>query len=157
MLSFFVYILKLLITLFITTVLVTDITGESKNKDENIKFMFFASFFTLTLISIANFLSFENSFYYGCTVIVIYFVIHSLSADFDSNEKIKVYLICLCATLFGFGAIALTLMGFVASLVSYIVLYNSTEFYKMFFSESDIDKDKNSEELYKVNKDENIK
>tara|TARA_B100000029_G_C17371243_1_gene886217 strand:- start:494 stop:967 length:474 start_codon:yes stop_codon:yes gene_type:complete len=157
MLSFFVYILKLLITLFITTVLVTDVTGDSKNKDENIKFMFFASFFTLTLISIANFLSFENSFYYGCTIIVIYFVIHSLSVDFDNNEKIKVYLICLCATLFGFGTITLTLMGFFASLVSYIVLYNSTEFYKMFFSQTDTDENENSKELHEVNKDQNIK
>ena len=134
MISFFVYILKLLINLFVTTILVTDINTESDNKNENIKFMFFASFFTLTLVSISTFLSNDNSFYYGATIIVIYFVVHSLSLNFNQNDKIKVYLICLCAMLFGFGTFTLTLIGFVASIVSYIIMYNSTEFYKLFFS-----------------------
>ena len=136
MISFFVYILKLLINLFVTTILVTDINNDSddKNENDNIKFMFFASFFTLTLISIADFISTDSSFYYGATIIVVYFIVHSLTLSFNQNDKIKVYLICLCATLFGFGSFALTLIGFVASIVSYIIMYNSTEFYKLFFS-----------------------
>tara|TARA_B100001250_G_scaffold18868_1_gene16258 strand:- start:41 stop:499 length:459 start_codon:yes stop_codon:yes gene_type:complete len=134
MISFFVYILKLLINLFVTTILVTDINSDSDDKNENIKFMFFASFFALTLVSISSIISNDNSFYYGATIIVIYFVIHSLSVNFNQNDKIKVYLISLCATLFGFGNFILTLIGFVASIVSYIILYNSTEFYKLFFS-----------------------
>ena len=137
MISFFIYILKLLINLFVTTILVTDINSDSDDKNENIKFMFFASFFTLTLISISSFISNDNSFYYGATIIVIYFVIHSLSIDFNQNDKIKVYLISLCAILFGFGNFVLTLIGFVASIVSYIILYNSTEFYKLFFSNNE--------------------
>ena len=137
MISFFIYILKLLINLFVTTILVTDINSDSDDKNENIKFMFFASFFTLTLISISSFISNDNSFYYGATIIVIYFVIHSLSIDFNQNDKIKVYLISLCAVLFGFGNFVLTLIGFVASIVSYIILYNSTEFYKLFFSNNE--------------------
>ena len=47
------------------------------------------------------------------------------------------YLICLCSILFGFGKFALTLMGFVSGLVSYIILYNSTDFYRLFFSNKD--------------------
>ena len=137
MISFFIYILKLLINLFITTILVTDINSDSDDKNENIKFMFFASFFTLTLISISSFISNDNSFYYGATIIVIYFVIHSLTTNFNQNDKIKVYLISLCAILFGFGSFVLTLIGFVASIVSYIILYNSTEFYKLFFSNNE--------------------
>ena len=137
MISFFVYILKLLINLFVTTILVTDINSDSDDKNENIKFMFFASFFTLTLVSVSSFISNDNSFYYGSTIIVIYFVIHSLSINFSQNDKIKVYLISLCATLFGFGNFVLTLIGFVASIVSYIILYNSTEFYKLFFSNNE--------------------
>jgi len=117
--------------------LVTDINSDSDDKNENIKFMFFASFFTLTLISISSFISNDNSFYYGATIIVIYFVIHSLTTNFNQNDKIKVYLISLCAILFGFGSFVLTLIGFVASIVSYIILYNSTEFYKLFFSNNE--------------------
>jgi len=134
MTAFFIYILKLLINFFVTTILVTDVTSDSEDKNENIKFMFFASFFTLTLISISTFFANDNSFYYGATLIVVYFVVHSLSAKFNQDDKIKVYLICLCATLFGFGTFVLILIGFVASIVSYIILYNSTEFYKLFFS-----------------------
>ena len=134
MISFFIYILKLLINLFVTTILVTDINSDSDDKNENIKFMFFASFFTLTLVSVSSFISNDNSFYYGATIIVVYFVVHSLSVNFNQDDKIKVYLISLCATLFGFGNFVLTLIGFVASIVSYIILYNSTEFYKLFFS-----------------------
>ena len=137
MISFFIYILKLLINLFVTTILVTDINSDSDDKNENIKFMFFASFFALTLVSISSLLSNDNSFYYAATIIVVYFVIHSLSIDFNKNDKIKVYLISLCATLFGLGNFVLTLIGFVASIVSYIILYNSTEFYKLFFSNNE--------------------
>ena len=137
MISFFVYILKLLINLFVTTILVTDINSDSDDKNENVKFMFFASFFALTLVSISSIISNDNSFYYGATIIVIYFVIHSLSVNFNQNDKIKVYLISLCAVLFGFGNFVLTLIGFVASIVSYIILYNSTEFYKLFFSNNE--------------------
>jgi hypothetical protein len=137
MISFFIYILKLLINLFVTTILVTDINSDSDDKNKNIKFMFFASFFALTLVSVSSFVSDDNSFYYGATIIVIYFVIHSLSVNFNQDDKIKVYLISLCATLFGFGNFVLTLIGFVASIVSYIILYNSTEFYKLFFSNNE--------------------
>ena len=137
MISFFIYILKLLINLFVTTILVTDINSDSDDKNKNIKFMFFASFFALTLVSVSSFISDDNSFYYGATIIVIYFVIHSLSVNFNQDDKIKVYLISLCATLFGFGNFVLTLIGFVASIVSYIILYNSTEFYKLFFSNNE--------------------
>ena len=137
MISFFIYILKLLINFFVTTILVTDINSDSDDKNDNIKFMFFASFFTLTLVSISSLLSSDSSFYYGATIIVVYFIVYSLSINFNQNDKIKVYLICLCATLFGFGTFALTLIGFVASIVSYIILYNSTEFYKLFFSNNE--------------------
>lgn len=137
MISFFIYILKLLINLFVTTILVTDINSNSDDKNDNIKFMFFASFFTLTLVSLSSIISNDNSFYYGATIIVVYFVIHSLSINFNQNDKIKIYLISLCATLFGFGNFVLTLIGFVASIVSYIILYNSTEFYKLFFSSNE--------------------
>jgi len=124
----------------VTTILVTDINTESdKSKNKNIKFMFFASFFTLTLVSISTFISNATSFYYGATIIVIYFVVHSLSLNFNQDDKIKVYLISLCSTLFGFGTFALTLIGFVASIVSYIIMYNSTEFYKLFFSNDGVD------------------
>ena len=152
MISFFVYILKLLINLFVTTILVTDINTESDDKNENIKFMFFASFFTLTLVSISTFISNDSSFYYGATIIVVYFVVHSLSLNFNQNDKIKVYLICLCATLFGFGTFTLTLIGFVASIVSYIIMYNSTEFYKLFFSNGN-----NSDESPLIEEEDNIK
>ena len=153
MLSFFVYILKLLINLFVTTILVTDINSASEDdKSENIKFMFFASFFTLTLVSISSFLSNDSSFYYGATIIVVYFVIHSLSINFNQNDKIKVYLISLCATLFGFGTFTLTLIGFVASVVSYIILYNSTEFYKLFFSNNE-----NIDESALIDEEDDIK
>ena len=137
MITFFIYILKLLINLFVTTILVTDINSDSDDKNDNIKFMFFASFFTLTLVSLSSIISNDNSFYYGATIIVVYFVIHSLSINFNQNDKIKIYLISLCATLFGFGNFVLTLIGFVASIVSYIILYNSTEFYKLFFSSNE--------------------
>ena len=152
MISFFVYILKLLINLFVTTILVTDINTESDDKNENIKFMFFASFFTLTLVSISTFISNDSSFYYGATIIVVYFVVHSLSLNFNQNDKIKVYLICLCATLFGFGTFTLTLIGFVASIVSYIIMYNSTEFYKLFFSNGN-----NSDGSPLIEEEDNIK
>ena len=49
MISFLVYIIKLLLGLFITTMLVTDINSKDKKDSENLKFMIFCSFFTLTL------------------------------------------------------------------------------------------------------------
>ena len=152
MISFFIYILKLLINLFVTTILVTDINSDADDKNDNIKFMFFASFFALTLVSLSSIISNDNSFYYGATIIVVYFVIHSLSINFDQNDKIKVYLISLCATLFGFGNFVLILIGFVASIVSYIILYNSTEFYKLFFSNSE-----NIDESSLIDEEDNIK
>jgi len=159
MLSFFIYILKLLINLFVTTILVTDINASSEDEDDNIKLMFFASFFTVTLISVCSSLSFtfNNSFYYGATIIVIFFVINSISSEFNQNEKIKIYLISLCATLFGFGTFSLTLIGFVASIVSYIILYNSTEFYKIFFSQIDSESDQDNDKISLVDEEDSIK
>ena len=80
-----------------------------------------------------------------------------MSSGFSQDEKIKVYLICLCATLFGFGTFPLILIGFVASIVSYIILYNSTEFYRLFFSQTDISHERNNDEIRVVNEEENIK
>ena len=108
MISFFIYILKLLINLFVTTILVTDINSNSEDKNDNIKLMFFASFFSLTLISICSSLSLDNAFYYGATIIVIFFVVNSITSKFKEDEKIKIYLICLCSILFGFGTFSRT-------------------------------------------------
>ena len=138
MLSFLAYILKLLLNLFVTTMLVTDINSKSKEDNKNLQFMIFASFFSLTLASVCSIISkgesVSNSFYYASTIAVIFLVINSLSNNFETNDKLKVYLISLCSMLFGFGGFSLILIGFSASLVSYIILYNSSDFHKFFFS-----------------------
>ena len=155
MISLFVYILKLLLTLFITTILVTDINSDKEGDDKNIKFMFFASFFTLTLSSICLSISNldQSSFFYGATIIVVFLVINNLTKEFNSDEKLKVYLICLCSLLFGFGSFSLILIGFVVSVVSYIILYNSTDFYKFFFLN---DNSLDSKELDVIDSEEDI-
>tara|TARA_B110000014_G_C20123812_1_gene597061 strand:+ start:4088 stop:4552 length:465 start_codon:yes stop_codon:yes gene_type:complete len=136
MISFLVYIIKLLLGLFITTMLVTDINSKNTKDSENLKFMIFCSFFTLTLSSVCSIIELnQNSFYYGSTIIVIFIIINSLSQDFSVDEKLKVYLICICSFLFGIGGFVLTMMGFAASFMSYIILYNSADFHKFFFSE----------------------
>ena len=139
MISLFVYILKLLLSLFITTILVTDINSSQESDDKNIKFMFFASFFTLTLSSVCSSISNidQTLIFYSATIVVVFLVINNLIKEFNNDEKLKVYLICLCSLLFGFGSFSIILIGFVASIVSYIILYNSTDFYKFFFSNSE--------------------
>jgi len=136
MIIFLAYILKLLLNLFVTTILITDIASKEKNNDKNLKFMVFCSFFSLTLAAVCSSISAidQSSIYYGITIIIIFLVINSLTHDFEKEEKLKAYLISLCSILFGFGGLPLILIGFVASLVSYIILYNSTDFYKFFFS-----------------------
>jgi len=137
MISFLVYIIKLLLILFVTTMLVTDINSSDKKDSKNLKFMIFCSFFTLTLASICSIIELnQNAFYYGSTIIVIFLIINSLSQDFSIDEKLKIYLICVCSFLFGIGGLILTMMGFVASFMSYIILYNSADFHKFFFSEN---------------------
>jgi len=138
MIYFLTYIIKLLINLFVTTILVTDV-NKSDNENDNIKYMFFISFLSLTLISIGSFLEYDNSFFYGSTIIVLFYINSILSSDFSKDDRIKMYLISLCSILFGFGKFALTLMGFVSGLVSYIILYNSTDFYRLFFSNNNDD------------------
>ena len=133
MIYFLTYIIKLLINLFVTTILVTDV-NKPDNDNDNIKYMFFISFLSLTLISIGSFLEYDNSFFYGSTIIALFYINSILSSDFSKDDRIKMYLISLCSILFGFGKFALTLMGFVSGLVSYIILYNSTDFYRLFFS-----------------------
>ena len=78
----------------------------------------------------------DPSFLYGSTLLVIFFIVNSLIKDFDIHEKLKVYLICLCSFLFGVGGLILTFIGIVSSVISYIILYNSTDFYKFFFSKN---------------------
>jgi len=138
MIYFLTYIIKLLINLFVTTILVTDINKPNDNND-NIKYMFFISFLSLTLISIGSFLDYDNSFFYGSTIIVLFYITSLLSKDFSKEDRLKMYLICLCSILFGFGKFTLTLIGFVSVLVSYIILNNSTDFYRLFFSNENQD------------------
>ena len=57
MLSFLAYILKLLLNLFVTTILITDINSKEKADDKNLKFMIFVSFFSVTLASVCSILS----------------------------------------------------------------------------------------------------
>ena len=59
------------------------------------------------------------------------------------DDKLKVYLISLCAFLFGIGGTILTVIAFIASVISYIILYNSTDFYRFFFSKHDDEKSNN--------------
>ena len=78
MIYFLTYIIKLLINLFVTTILVTDINKPNDNND-NIKYMFFISFLSLTLISIGSFLDYDNSFFYGSTIIVLFSILRDLT------------------------------------------------------------------------------
>ena len=141
MITLLTYILKLLLNLFVTTILITDINSRNKQNDKNLKFMIFCSFFSLTLSSICYSISAidQSSFYYAATIIIIFLVVNSLTGSFEKDEKLKAYLICLCSILFGFGGFSLILIGIVASLVSYIILYNSADFYKFFFSNDTAD------------------
>ena len=154
MISFLAYILKLLLNLFVTTILITDINSKEKTDDKNLKFMIFASFFSVTLASVCSIISTteQGVFYYAATIAIIFLVINSLIDEFDKEEKLKVYLICLCSILFGFGGLSLILIGFIAALVSYIILYNSEDFHKFFFSGDD-KLDKKELEDFEVNED----
>ena len=60
MISVLVYIIKLLLNFFVTTILVTDVTSEQKDDSKNLKLIIFCSFFTLTLTSAVQFLSSDN-------------------------------------------------------------------------------------------------
>ena len=150
MISVIVYIIKLLLNLFVTTILVTDINSDEKDDGKNLKLVIFCSFFTLTLSSVCSLILVgDGSFFYGATLLVIFLVINSLIEGFNLHEKLKIYLICLCAFLFGIGGIVLTFIGIISSVISYIILYNSTDFHKFFFSKN------NEEEIDNSNFDEN--
>tara|TARA_B100001175_G_scaffold294678_1_gene282143 strand:+ start:250 stop:711 length:462 start_codon:yes stop_codon:yes gene_type:complete len=150
MISVIAYIIKLLLNLFVTTILVTDINSDEKHDEKNLKLIIFCSFFTLTLSSVCSLILVgDASFFYGATLLVIFLVINSLVKDFNVHEKLKIYLICLCAFLFGIGGIVLVLIGIISSVISYIILYNSTDFYKFFFSK------KNEQEIDSSKFDEN--
>jgi len=145
---FIVYIFKLLLNLFITTILVTDLNSTKTKESNNISTYFFVSFFSLTIISLANILfnDLNDSLFYGFTLFVIIFVINSISKEDTNSEKIKLYLISLCSILFGFGTFSSIMIGFVSALVSYIILYNSSDFYRFFFS---LEEEKNSKVIEK--------
>ena len=133
---FIVYIFKLLLNLFITTILVTDLNSTNSKEKNNISTYFFVSFFSLTIVSLANILinDFNDNLFYGFALLVIFFVINSISKEENNNEKIKLYLISLCSILFGFGTFSSIMIAFISALVSYIILYNSSDFYRFFFS-----------------------
>ena len=148
MISIIAYIIKLVLNLFITTILVTDVNSNKNDDQKNLKLIIFCSFFTLTLSSMCSFvLVSDPSFLYGSTLLVIFFIINSLIKDFDIHEKLKVYLICLCSFLFGVGGLILTFIGIISSVISYIILYNSTDFYKFFFSKNEEDEKVNDSTL----------
>ena len=141
---------NVLLNLFVTTILVTDINSDEKDDGKNLKLVIFCSFFTLTLSSVCSLILVgDGSFFYGATLLVIFLVINSLIEGFNLHEKLKIYLICLCAFLFGIGGIVLTFIGIISSVISYIILYNSTDFHKFFFSKN------NEEEIDNSNFDEN--
>ena len=145
---FIVYIFKLLLNLFITTILVTDLNLTKTKENNNISTYFFVSFFSLTIISLANILfnDLNDSLFYGFTLFVIFFVINTISNEENNAEKIKLYLISLCSILFGFGTFSSIMIGFISALVSYIILYNSSDFYRFFFS---IENEKSSKVIEK--------
>ena len=74
MISFLAYILKLLLNLFVTTILITDINSKEKTDDKNLKFMIFASFFSVTLASVCSIISTteQGVFYYAATIAIIF-------------------------------------------------------------------------------------
>jgi len=140
MISIIAYIIKLLLNLFVTTILVTDVTSNNNNDSKNLKLILFCSFFTVTLASVSSLISImDKSILYSSTLLVIFFIVNSLVVNFNLDEKLKIYLICLCSFLFGIGGITLTFIGIISSVISYIILYNSTDFYKFFFSNADKD------------------
>ena len=148
MISIIAYIIKLVLNLFITTILVTDVNSNKDDDQKNLKLIIFCSFFTFTLSSMCSFvLVSDPSFLYGSTLLVIFFIVNSLIKDFDIHEKLKVYLICLCSFLFGVGGLILTFIGIISSVISYIILYNSTDFYKFFFSKNEEDEKVNDSTL----------
>ena len=148
MISIIAYIIKLVLNLFITTILVTDVNSNKNDDQKNLKLIIFCSFFTLTLSSMCSFILVSDpSFLYGSTLLVIFFIVNSLIKDFDVHEKLKVYLICLCSFLFGVGGLILTFIGIISSVISYIILYNSTDFYKFFFSKNEEDEKVNDSTL----------
>lgn len=148
MISIIAYIIKLVLNLFITTILVTDVNSNKNDDQKNLKLIIFCSFFTLTLSSMCSFILVSDpSFLYGSTLVVIFFIVNSLIKDFDIHEKLKVYLICLCSFLFGVGGLILTFIGIISSVISYIILYNSTDFYKFFFSKNEEDEKVNDSTL----------
>tara|TARA_Y100000996_G_C22137664_1_gene484887 strand:+ start:77 stop:541 length:465 start_codon:yes stop_codon:yes gene_type:complete len=148
MISIIAYIIKLVLNLFITTILVTDVNSNKNDDQKNLKLIIFCSFFTLTLSSMCSFILVSDpSFLYGSTLLVIFFIVNSLIKDFDVHEKLKVYLICLCSFLFGVGGLILTFIGIISSVISYIILYNSTDFYKFFFSKNGEDEKVNDSAL----------
>tara|TARA_B100000945_G_scaffold60194_2_gene44760 strand:- start:2942 stop:3406 length:465 start_codon:yes stop_codon:yes gene_type:complete len=148
MISIIAYIIKLVLNLFITTILVTDVNSNKNDDQKNLKLIIFCSFFTLTLSSMCSFILVSDpSFLYGSTLLVIFFIVNSLIKDFDIHEKLKVYLICLCSFLFGVGGLILTFIGIISSVISYIILYNSTDFYKFFFSKNEEDEKVNDSTL----------
>ena len=150
MISVIAYIIKLILNLFVTTILVTDINSDKKDDGKNLKLVIFCSFFTLTLSSVCSLILVgDGSFFYGATLLVVFLVINSLVEGFNVHEKLKIYLICLCAFLFGIGGIVLTFIGIISSVISYIILYNSTDFYKFFFSKN------NNQEIDNSKFDEN--
>ena len=106
MISIIAYIIKLVLNLFITTILVTDVNSNKNDDQKNLKLIIFCSFFTLTLSSMCSFILVSDpSFLYGSTLLVIFFIVNSLIKDFDVHEKLKVYLICLSSFLFGVGGL----------------------------------------------------
>jgi|TARA_B110000467_G_C18250297_1_gene440016 hypothetical protein len=136
---FIIYLFKLLLNLFITTILVTDLNSTDAKEKNNITTYFFVSFFSLTAISLASILvhDVKDNLFYGFTLVVIFFVINTISNDENNTEKIKLYLISLCSILFGIGTFSSIMIGFISALVSYIILYNSSDFYRFFFSIED--------------------
>ena len=136
---FIIYLFKLLLNLFITTILVTDLNSTESKVKNNITTYFFVSFFSLTAVSLANLLVYnvKDNLFYGFTLFVIFYVINTISNEENNTEKIKLYLISLCSILFGIGTFSSIMIGFISALVSYIILYNSSDFYRFFFSIED--------------------
>ena len=139
MISIFVYIIKLLLNLFVTTILITDVNSEEKNDNKNLKLIIFCSFFTLTLTSAFQLISsYENLLYIiGLSGIISFYITSTLIQGFQLDDKLKVYLIVLCSFLFGIGGFVITFIALIAAVISYIILYNSTDFYKFFFTKKD--------------------
>ena len=73
----------------------------------------------------------------GLALFVSFYVISNLVKDFNLDEKLKVFLVSLCSFLFGVGGFIVTFIALISSVISYIILYNSTDFYKFFFTKKD--------------------